>query len=122
GGDQVVLAEGEGRQEGAVDEVAAQAPRHRGLEGRERTLVHIVGGLVFRERAAAVLDVKAGLLAGVQALDQLLQRGLAGDDDEFFESGHRAMGPSGANDGESADGGWQSAGVAPSPRPSSAGY
>jgi hypothetical protein len=39
-----------------------------------------VGVLVVVEPAAHVLDVEAGLVAGVEPLDQLLERRLPGDD------------------------------------------
>ena len=71
--------------------------RPRGMASRsvlDRGLIGVVGGLIVVEVAAHVLDVEAGLVAGVEPLDQLLEGRLPGDDDELVarwpSAGHSA--------------------------------
>ena len=59
----------------------------------DRGVIGVVGGLIAGEVAPHVLDVEAGLVAGVEPLDQLLEGRLAGDDDELVAAGHRSFTP-----------------------------
>ena len=59
-GDQVVLAEREGRQEGPLDELRTQAERQGGLERGEGALVGVVSVLVLRERPPPCARCRTG--------------------------------------------------------------
>ncbi len=59
-------------------------------------MIGVVGVLIVLEVSAHVLDVEAGLVAGVEPLDQLFQGRLAGDDHELVARGHEPFTPIGA--------------------------
>ncbi len=54
------------------------------MEEFESVMIGIVGGLIFVEAAAHVLDVESRLVAGVIALDELFKRGRSGDDHQLI--------------------------------------
>ena len=88
GDDEVGGAKDEVGQERTLDELVAHAPGDGRSQAVEPTLVRVVGVLVLRERPAAVLDVEARLVAGVEPGHQLLKRRLSRHHDELPEVRH----------------------------------
>src|SRR5207248_10708087 len=71
-------------------------------EGSRRGVIGGVRGLVLGDGGAHVLGVEARLRAGVEALDQLLERRAPSDDDDLVELGHGRHSPSRSRSGTRA--------------------